>query len=73
MSGGRAVGDVVETESVKREVGAWDLSVASWRDCTSNPLGLEAAFSGTFRRSLCTTFSGHPSKPNLLQAISLTL
>ena len=31
-----------------------------WRNCTSNP----AEFSGAFR-SLCTTFSGHPSKPTL--------
>ena len=53
-----------------------------WRDCTSNSRGLGAEFSGTFRRSLRTTFSGHPSNPLStettlytfsLQAISLTV
>ena len=49
------------TESIKKEVGAWGLSVAS-AGGTAPWFGNE--FSGTFRRPLCT-FSGHPSKPNL--------
>ena len=59
MSGGRSCRTSRRgTENIKREAGACSLR---WRDCTSSPRGLGAEFSGTFRRSLRTTFSGHPS------------